>query len=110
MVELIDLTKWKKQKEILLELHREFGINITSREWRTAVEKWNKLFASGDVSFYITHSSKGFKATTDYQEALLSIKDYQKRAFNMLEKANTCKKAFVRLENYKFDFEKGEII
>lgn len=110
MIERVDLSTWKKQKNILLELHREYGINITAREWRIAVEKWNKKFASGEVDFYITHSNKGFKATRDYEEARLGRDDYLKRAFNMLKKARSCDKAFGQLKNFKFDFEKGEII
>lgn len=110
MVDLIDLSKWKKQKDIILELHREYGINISSREWRIQVEKWNRRFANGEVDFYIAHSNtKGFKATTNYQEALISINDYKKRAFNMLAKARDCDKAFGNLHNFQIDFEKGEI-
>lgn len=109
-IEMIDLTEWKKQKEILLELHREYGINISSREWRTQVEKWNKMFADGEVDTYITHSnSKGFKATKDYKEAKIARNDYLKRAFNMLRKAHECDKAFLQKSNYMFDFEKGII-
>lgn len=111
MIELVDLTKWKKQKEVLIELHREYGINISSREWRSQVEKWNKKFADGEVDYYITHSnSKGFKATTDYQEAKIARNDYMKRAFNMLKKARECDMAFGNLHNFKMDFEKGELI
>ena len=107
---LIDLTNWKKQKDIILELHREYGKNITSREWRINVEKHNKKFANGEVDYYITHSnSKGFKATSDYQEAKIARNDYIKRAINMLKKAKECDKAFGVKNNYKFDFEKGEI-
>lgn len=110
LIELIDLTNWKKQKDIILELHREWGINITSREWRMQVENWNKKFADGKVGYYITHSnSKGYKATTDYQEALIGRNDYVKRAINMLQKARNCDKAFGKLNNLKFDLEKGEI-
>lgn len=110
MVALIDLTKWKKQKEIIFELHSEYGRTITPREWRNQVAKWNKRFVDGEVDFYITHSNtKGFKATRDYQEAKISINDYKKRAFNMLKKAYDCKFAFMRLNNYRIDFDKGEI-
>lgn len=111
MIELIDLTDWKKQKEILTELHREYGIDIDSREWRIAVEKHNKNFANGKVEFYITHSnSKGFKATKDYQEAKIAVNDYKKRAFNMLKKARDCNRAFEVVDNFKIDFERGEIM
>ena len=108
---IVDLKKWKKQKEILLELHREYGMNIDSRVWRTAVERWNEKFLNGEVEFYITHSNEfGFKATTDYKEALIGRNDYLKRAFNMIKKARNCDKAFGNSKNYKIDFEKGEII
>lgn len=109
MINRIDLSKWKKQKTILLELHRE-GINISSREWRQAVEDWNKKFVAGEVDTYITHSnSLGYKATTDYNEAIIAINDYKKRAFNMLKKAFDCDKKFGNKNNYQIDFEKGEI-
>lgn len=110
MIELLDLSNWRKQKEIILELHREYGINITSREWRTQVEKWNRRFSNGEVDTYITHSnSKGFKATKDYQEAKEGRNDYIKRACNMFKKARECDRAFGVKNNLKFDFEKGEI-
>lgn len=110
MIKLIDLTDWKKQKDIILELHREWGINITSREWRIQVEKWNEKFINDEVPYYITHSnSKGYKATTDYEEAQEAIRDYKKRALNMLKKARACNLAFQRKRNYKIDFEKGEL-
>ncbi len=110
MVDKVDLTNWKKQKEILLELHREHGINISSRTWRIQVEKWNKRFANGDVDFYITHSNlKGYKATRDYSEAKEGRDDYLKRAFDMLKKARECDKSFNQLNNFKIDFESGEI-
>ena len=48
MIELIDLRRWKKQKQIILELHREYGINISrdGREWREAVKRWNQKWRS----------------------------------------------------------------
>lgn len=113
MIECVDLTNWKKLKDIRFELHSEYGINLSKdgREWRTAVEKWNKRFFSGEVDYYIVHSTRhGFKATKDYQEAKIGCNDYLKRSFNMIKKAHECDKAFGRLHNYKIDFEKGEII
>lgn len=110
MIGLIDLTNWKKQKDIILELHREYGININPRKWRKEVENWNKRFANDEVDYYITHSnSKGFKATVDYKEAKIARNDYLKRAFNMMRKARECDKAFQQRSNYQFDFEEGVI-
>lgn len=111
MIDKIDLTNWKKQKDIILELHREYGINISSREWRMQVEKHNLKFANGETDFYITHSnSMGYKATRNYQEAKIGRNDYIKRAINMLRKARDCDHAFNVIDNFKIDFEKGEII
>ncbi len=109
MINLIDLSKWKKQKEIILELHREYGINVSSREWRLQVEKHNKKFANGEANYYITHSnSKGYKATTDYREALEAKNDYLKRARNMIEKARDCDYGFRHLGNPQLDLGEGE--
>lgn len=109
MIELVDLSTWKKQQEILNELYRN-GIITTSRSWRSAVEKWNKKFSEGDVEFYITHSnSKGFKATRNYEEAKVGRDDYIKRALDMLKKARECDKAFKVIDNFKYNFETGEI-
>lgn len=111
MIELISLSNWKKQKEIIEELHREYCIVINSRQWRKAVEIWNKRFANGEVPYYITHSPiYGFKATRDYAEAKLGRNDYLKRSFNMLKKARECDRAFKNINNYRIDFEKGEIV
>lgn len=108
---LINLDNWKKQKEIIEELHREYCIVINSRQWRKAVEIWNKKFVNGEVNVYITHSnSKGFKATTSYEEAKFARNDYFKRGVNMLKKARECDIAFRQKCNYQIDFEKGEII
>lgn len=110
MIELVDLSDWKKQDEIITELHREWCKTINAREWRTAVEKSNKRFANGEIDYYIAHSSKGFKKTKDYADAKLSRDDYLKRAANMYFKARDIDKAFGNLKNFKIDFEKGEIV
>ena len=40
MIQYIDLSDWKKMKDIKIELHREYGINISKdgREWRNEVK------------------------------------------------------------------------
>lgn len=109
MIELVNLTDWKKQKEIIDELYQN-GIVTTSRSWRIAVEKWNKKFTDGEVDYYITHSNaKGFKATKDYQEAKIGRDDYIKRAIDMLKKSRACDKAFRVKDNFKYNYETGEI-
>lgn len=109
IISSVDLHNWKTQKQIIYELHN-CGININSRTWRNEVEKWNKRFYEGEVNYYISHSNKGFKATTEYVEAKMARDDYYKRAIDMLGKARDCDKAFKQFHNFKIDFETGEIV
>lgn len=113
LVELINLRKWKKQKEIILELHREYGINISrdGREWREAVKQWNQKWRYGEVPYYVTHSNTfGFKATTDYREAKIARKDYIARLKAIRQNIINCDEGFERMYNIKIDFETGEIL
>lgn len=108
---LVNLSNWKKQKDILLELHREYGINTTDRKWRHEVAIWNEKFELHEVPYYITHSSKyGFKATTDYEEAQFGRNDDLRRIVSLAKKIRSCDRAFGNLKNYRIDFKKGEIV
>ena len=112
MIELLDLSDWKKMKEIRLELHREYGINISKdgREFRTAVKNWNKKWRYGEVPFYVTHSNlKGYKATTNFEEAKEGRNDLISRGKSCFESVKDCDEGFERHNNYKIDFETGEI-
>lgn len=110
MIELIDLSVWKNQKDILKELKEVYDIKTSSREWRNQVEKWNKRFATGEVDIYITHSNKyGYKATKIYEEAKIGRDDYLKRALDMLKKVRECDRAFRDRKNLKYDFMEEKI-
>lgn len=110
LVDLIELSGWKKQKEILSELHREYGINVTSREWRNAVVDWNKKWAFGEVNYCITHSNtNGYKATTDVNEAQIAINDFRSRRNKMYQREKDIMKGFETKNVFRFDFEKGEM-
>lgn len=112
MIELIDLSDWKKMRDIRLELHREYGINLSrdGREFRFAKEKWNKEFSNGNKPYYIAHSnSKGYKAVTDISEAEEGFADLISRSRKMENEVRGAVKGFQLLKNQKFNFEKGEI-
>ena len=111
MIDLIDLSTWKKQKEIIDDLYVQYNINITSRQWRIQVEKWNKRWSNGEAPYYITHSnSLGFKATTDYKEAKIGRNDYLSRLKANRENILNCDKGFEKFNNCKIDFETGEVL
>lgn len=110
MVGQVDLRNWKKQKEILDELYKYFNINISSREWRKAVEEWNKKWAEGEVDYCVIQSSaKGFKATNDLKEAYIAINDFRSRIRKMHARQKAILQGFKAKNNYKLDFEKGEL-
>jgi len=111
MIELVDLSKWKKQKEILDELYSKYNINISSRTWRSQVEKWNKKWGEGLVEYCITHSPNyGFKATTDFKDVMVGIKDYESRIKKMYLTKRNLIQGFIKKFNLKIDLETGEII
>lgn len=106
MIELLDLSKWKKQKDIILELHREWGVNITPREWRSQVEKWNKNWGEGKTNFCITHSNVyGYKATTDVEEAFIAINDFRSRRKKMAANEQAIINGFRLKAKHKLDEE-----
>ena len=80
--ELIDLSDWKTKKQILSEL-KHGGIIIDERRLRKLVELQNKLFYNHESDIFIAHSSKGYKATKDYEEINNSLKD---KSFTFLSK------------------------
>lgn len=111
MIELVDLSQWKKQKDILIELHREYGKNISSREWRNEVKKWNEKWGLGEVDYCITHSnSLGFKATTNLDEAFIAINDFRSRRSKMFKNEQAILNGFRKKNNYRLDFERGELV
>lgn len=113
MVEFVDLSEWKKMRDIRFELHYEYGINISrdGREFRYAVQKWNERFFAGEAPYFITHSvQKGYKATRDFNEAKIAMNDYISRSRIMEKQARGIQQGFERLNNCKYDFESGEII
>lgn len=108
MVDLVNLSDWKKQKDIILELHRDYGINTTSREWRNAVADWNKKWAEGETEYCVTHSNvKGYKATNDAKEAQIAINDFRSRRRKMYQRERDIEQGFKRRNMYQIDFEKG---
>jgi len=111
MIELVDLSNWKKQKDILDELYKNYNINISSRTWRSKVEKWNRDWGEGKVDYCITHSPNyGFKATSKFEDVLIGIKDYESRIKKMYLTKRNLLQGFIKRYNLKIDFKTGEIV
>lgn len=110
IVDLVELSDWKKQKDIIIELHRDYGINISSRKWRKIVANWNKKWANGEVNCCITHSNiKGYKTTHDINEAQIAINDFRSRRRKMYQREKDILEGFHKRNMYQFDFEEGVV-
>lgn len=79
----LDLTRWKKRKDILRELNGD-GERISDRSFRKWVEDFNKTYDGREQPEYIVHGPKGYKITKDRAEIKRSIADNDRRAITIL--------------------------
>ncbi len=107
--ELLDLSEWKKKKDLLKEL-KQNGVTMSERAFRKAVELHNKKFFEHQTDKYLAHSQKGYKLTTDKDEMIASAKDYRRRAMNQLVKASKTLKAMGENDNMHLEIKNGEFI
>jgi predicted SprT family Zn-dependent metalloprotease len=104
MIEEYITNEWKTKKEILNELRLD-EIYINERTFRLRVEALNKKFMEHELDYFIVHSSRGYKKTSEREEILKSLKENHKRAMNLLSKESKILKALNESENYNFDWE-----
>ena len=55
---------WRKKSEILSFLEYK-GIKVDERQWRKAVELYDREYCDGKHDSYIVHSNKGYMLTSD---------------------------------------------
>ena len=84
--DLIDLTNWKKKKDILRELQLN-GVPMNERKFRKLVEVNNKGFKEHiqGIKFIAHSNSLGYIATTDEELIKQSVEDNKKRALTQLK-------------------------
>ena len=88
----LDLTRWKKRKDILRELNGD-GAGISDRAFRKWVEDFNKPYDGRQQPEYIVHGPKGYKLTTSREEIKRSVSDNDRRAYTMLRQTRHVRKA-----------------
>lgn len=88
----LNLTHWKKRKDILKELRQE-GNGISDRSFRKWVEDFNKTFDGRKQPEYIVHGPKGYKLTKNRDEIRRSVTDNDRRAYTMLRQTRSVRKA-----------------
>lgn len=102
--EVLSLTEWKKKREILSELKNK-EIEMSEREFRKLVQINNKRYGNGYSNYYIAHSCRGYKLTTNWDEIKQSIVDKRKRAITMLVECNNAEKQFQRRNNLMMELD-----
>ena len=88
----LDLTRWKKRKDILRELNGD-GVGISDRAFRKWVEDFNKTYDGRQQPEYIVLGPKGYKLTTSREEIKRSVSDNDRRAYTMLRQTRHVRKA-----------------
>ena len=99
ILDFIDLSDWKKKKQILAEL-KEKDLTMDERTFRQRVELHNKLYEEHVVNTFIAHSCKGYIATTNRDLIIASLRDNEKRAITMLKATSKTLKALGENANY----------
>ena len=102
--DLVDLSDWKKKKEILIELQLK-GYPLGEREFRKRVEINNQLYAEHLANYFIAHSTKGYLATNDSELIKASLNDNKKRAMTQLKIIKDTYKALGENINFSLEME-----
>lgn len=90
------LKDWITYANLKERIFNEYAISYPRRSWNKYIEVKNKAFCEGESNFYIAHSNKGYKATTDKKEIEDSVNHLHTMALNMLSKESKAKKALNR--------------
>lgn len=109
IIEIVDLSDWKKKKDILNELKVQ-GINVDERFIRHHFEHHNKRYTLHLEEMFIAHSYKGYKLTNDRDEIIASVTDNRKRALKMLMQESHTLRALGENANLKITIKDGEMM
>lgn len=107
--DIVKLTDWKNKKNIL-QSFEDKGISVDERTFRNKVKDFNKMFYNHETKYFIAHSNKGYKMTTNVEEIKESIKDNHKRALDMLYEEAKIKKAIGENYNMKVIVQNGSFM
>jgi len=92
MIELIKdyLKTWRKAPEIVKELKNKGvyakNLKVLNRNFRRSVAEYNRFYGSGEREFFLAHSNKGYKLTSDPKEIAASLLDDRKRGLKLLNR------------------------
>lgn len=103
IIKHIDLIEPKTVREIIDEVFEKYGIEVSDREWREAVEQYNRnhFIAKGGRGLYIAGTSKGYVKT--YQKKFIqeNVKRKMRTAINVLKQCREIEYALGNRENQR---------
>ena len=107
--DFIDLTEWKTKKQIKNEL-KTYGITLNERAFRKQVEKHNDMYFAHAKPYFVAHSAKGYKITTDNEEIRESLRDSLKRGLDQLSKYHKGIRALGENANFNLSIKDNELV
>lgn len=107
--DLIDLTEWKTKKQINEEL-RVYSVQLNERTFRKNVEEHNDLYFAHEKPYFVAHSARGYKITTDTEEIRESLRDSLKRGLDQLSKYHKGIKALGENANFNLSIKDNELV
>ena len=107
--ELINLKEWKTKKQINKEL-RLYSVQINERLFRKQVEKHNDMYFAHEKPYFVAHSARGYKITTDTEEIRKSLRDSLKRGLDQLSKYHKGIKALGENANFNLSIKDNELV
>lgn len=111
--DLLDLSVWTKSKDAVAYLKGKVDTRDLNRKFRSDVAINNRMFLNGDADHYIVHGPKGYKWAVDEAEIQKSLRDLERRAFNMLGNVYSVRKTLQQrdqgcFENRVAEFRKAK--
>lgn len=100
----LDLTDWTTTRTIIDRISTEYGYNISAREWRDWVMRYNSNFiANGGRRWFIASSNKGYCLTRRSELIKQTANRRRNRLYHEWQKTNQLLKALGEQPNERFD-------
>ena len=83
---------------------------LTFLSFRLQVEKHNELYFAHEKPYFVAHSAKGYKITTNADEIRESLRDSLKRGLDQLSKYHKGIKAIGENANFNLSVKDNELV
>ncbi len=100
----LDLVDWTTTRTIIDRISTEYGYNISAREWRDWVMRYNSNFiTNGGRRWFIASSNKGYCLTRRAELIKQTANRRRNRLYHEWQKTNQLLKALGEQPNERFE-------